>query len=235
MSKTRRRHCANQEELGDHITADHVVLYRDNESIIEDSRLALVIKDVATTFIHAIHAYPSALKSEDECYRALIHFTSSRDSAAAFYSDNAKDLVKAVSSLGWRHELSKAYIHQSKASAERAVRSSTEGKRADLLQAGLSHVYWPHALEHACSLFNLVHPNGPQYAPCIKRFGIELPGALLRFGCRIDYWLGPKSKRAKEGRERFAPASGPGIFLGYSFQPGMKWKNEILVVPVEHD
>ena len=28
-------------EFGDHITADHVVIYRDNESVIEDSRLAL--------------------------------------------------------------------------------------------------------------------------------------------------------------------------------------------------
>ena len=90
-------------DFGDHITADHVVLYRDNENIIEDSRLALVIKDVATTFMRA---YPSALKSEEECCRALPHFTSNRDNVGLFYSDNAKELVKTVSSLGWRHELS---------------------------------------------------------------------------------------------------------------------------------
>ena len=180
-----------------------------------------------------MHAYPSALKSEEECYRALTHFTSSRDNIGLFYSDNAKELVKTVSSLGWRHELSKAYIHQSNAIAERAVRSSTEGTRTNLLQAGLSHVYWPHALEHACSMYNLVHPNGPKYTPWFKRFGVEFPGALLPFGCRVDYWLGPKSKRAKEGRERFAPTSEPGIFLGYHFQPGMKWKKEILVVPIK--
>ena len=131
-------------DFGDHITADHVVLYRDNENIIEDSRLALVIKDVATTFMQA---YPSALKSEEECYRALTHFTSNRDNVGLFYSDNAKELVKTVPSLGWRHELSKAYIHQSNAVAERAVRSSTEGTRTNLLQAGLSHVYWPHRFE----------------------------------------------------------------------------------------
>ena len=163
----------------------------------------------------------------------MAHFTSSRDNVGLFYSDNAKELVKTVSSLGLRHELSKAYIHQSNAIAERAVRSSTEGTRANLLQAGLSHVYWPHALEHACSMFNLVHPNGPKYTPWFKRFGVEFPGALLPFGCRIDYWLGPKSKRAKEGRERFAPTSEPGIFLGYHFQPGMKWKKEVLVVPIK--
>ena len=118
--------------------------------------------------------------------------------------------------------------------AECAVRSSAEGACANLLQTGLSHVCWPHALEHACSMCNLVYPNGPQYTPLSKRFGVEFPGALLYFECRVDeYWLGPTSERAKEGRERFAPTSEPGVFLGYSFQPGMKWKNEIIVVPIK--
>ena len=37
--------------FGDHITADHVVIYRDNHQVIEEARLAPVIKDVATTFM----------------------------------------------------------------------------------------------------------------------------------------------------------------------------------------
>ena len=31
-------------EFGDHITADHVVLHRDSKNVIEEARLALVIK-----------------------------------------------------------------------------------------------------------------------------------------------------------------------------------------------
>ena len=149
-------------EFGDHITADHVVLHRDSKNVIEEARLALVIKDVATSFMHA---YPSALKSEEECHQALIHFVSHKDSVGQFYSDNAQELIKSVKSFSWRHELSKAYVHQSNAIAERAVRATTEGTRTNLLQAGLSHVYWPQALEHACSMFNLDHPNGLEYTP----------------------------------------------------------------------
>ena len=96
-------------EFGDHITADHVVLHRDSKSVIEEARLALVIKDVATSFMFA---YPSALKSEEECHLALIHFVSHKDSVGQLYSDNAQELIKSVKSLGWRHELSKAYVHR---------------------------------------------------------------------------------------------------------------------------
>ena len=58
--------------FGDNITADHVVIYRDNHQVIEEARLALVIKDVATAFMYA---YPSALKDEMECKAAPLILT----------------------------------------------------------------------------------------------------------------------------------------------------------------
>ena len=214
--------------FGDHITADHVVLYRDSDNMIEDSRLALIVKDVATSFMFA---YPSALKDADECQVALQHFVASTDKVGVFYSDNAKELTRATKSLGWRHEHSKDYIHQSNSIAERAVRATTEGTRCNLLQAGLSHAYWPQALEHSCTAFNISHPKGIEYSPWYKRFGEGLKGKMLPFGCRVDYWVGPKSQRKK--RPRFEPTSEPGVFLGYYFQPGMKWKREILVLSLK--
>ena len=140
-----------------------------------------------------MYACPSALKSEEECIASLQHFVSSTDKVGNFYSDNAKELKSAAKKLGWRHELSKAHIHESNAVAERAVRATTEGTRPNLLQAGLSHVYWPHALEHACTAFNISHPNGIEYSPNAE----------------------------------------PGIFLAYNFQPGMKWRKEVLVLPIK--
>ena len=131
-------------EFGDHVTADHIVIYRDKDVAVEDSRLALVIKDVATQFTYA---YPSALKSTEECVEALQHFTASKDKVKVFYSDRAEELRKAAKIMNWRHEKSKAHIHESNAIAERQVRSVTEGTRTNLLQAGVSHVYWPYALE----------------------------------------------------------------------------------------
>ena len=111
-------------------------------------------------------------------------FVSRRDASAQFYSDGAQELIKAIKSLGWRRELSKAYAQQSNAIAERAVHATTEGTRTNLLPAGLSHAYWPQALEHACSMFNLDHPNGLGYTPWFKRFGAVFPGKVLPFGCR---------------------------------------------------
>ena len=200
--------------FGDHITADHVVLYRDSDNMIEDSRLALVVKDVATSFMYA---YPSALKDADECQVALQHFVASTDKVGVFYSDNAKELTRATKSLGWRHEHSKDYIHQSNAIAERAVRATTEGTRCNLLQAGLSHVYWPQALEHSCTAFNISHPNGIEYSPWYKRFGEGFKGKMLPFGCRVDYWVGPKSQRKN--------------FLGLSLPPSQVFSSVITSSP----
>ena len=75
------------------------------------------------------------------------------------------------------------------------------------------------------------HPNGIEYGPWEKRFGSAFPGKILPFGCRIDYWVGPKTQR--KDRERFEPTAAPGIFLGYNFQPGMKWRKEVLVLPMK--
>ena len=111
------------------------------------------------------------------------------------------------------------------------VRSVTEGTRTNLLQAGISHVYWPYALEHTCTSFNISHVNDAKYTPWYKRFGIKFPGELIPFGCKVDYWVGPKATR--KNRERFAPTSEPGVFLGYRFQPGMKWRKEISVLPLK--
>ena len=113
-------------DFGDHVTADHIVIYRDQETVIEDSRLALVIKDVATGFCYA---YPSALKTAEECTCALQHFTSSKDVVKNFYSDRAPELNAAAKKMKWRHEKSKAYLRQTNAIAERQVLSATEGTR----------------------------------------------------------------------------------------------------------
>ena len=64
-----------------------------------------------------------------------------------------------------------------------------------------------------------------------EAFRYCLPGKTLPFGCRIDYWIGPKTQR--KDKERFEPTAEPGIFLGYNFQPGLKWRKEVLVLPIK--
>ena len=153
------------ETFGEHLTCGHVIVYRDNEASIQGCRLALILKDVGTS---VMHAYPCGRKSQDECYHALTHFVSNKDEVGTIYSDNAPEITGAIKDLGWRHEQSKAYIHQSNALAERAIRATTEGTRSNLEQAGLSHCYWPHALEHACVCHNASNPRGIEYTPWHK-------------------------------------------------------------------
>ena len=123
------------------MTCDHVVVYRDTEASIEGSRSALIAKDVGASFVHA---FPSGRKSTG--YHSLTHFVSDKDSVGIIYSDNAIEIATAIKDLGWRHEQSKAYIHQSNALAERVIRTTTEGLDPTLSK----QAYDTHSLEHAC-------------------------------------------------------------------------------------
>ena len=64
-----------------------------------------------------------------------------------------------------------------------------------------------------------------------KRFGENFPGPPLPFGCRIEYWTGPK-KRPKNNL-RFDPTTDPGVFLGYVIHPEFCWRKEFLVVSLK--
>ena len=68
------------------------------------------------------------------------HFVDDLEKIGIFYRDTIKV----------RHQISRDYISTSSAIAERAVRSTLEGTRANLLQAGLHHGYWPYAARHWC-------------------------------------------------------------------------------------
>ena len=94
--------------------------------------------------------------------------------------------------MSWRHERSKACIHESNAIAERQARSVTEGTRTNLLQAGVSHVYWPYALEHTCTAFNISHVNGDEYTPWFKSVGVKFPGDLIPLVVELTIGLAPK-------------------------------------------
>ena len=111
------------ETFGEHLTCDHVIVYRDNEASIEGCRLALILKDVGTSFMHA---HRSGRESQDECYHALTHFVSNKDEVGTIYSDSAPEITGAIKDLGWRHEQSKAYIHQPNVLAEGAIRATAK-------------------------------------------------------------------------------------------------------------
>ena len=74
-----------------------------------------------------------------------------------FYGDNAPEIVSAMKAMKVRHQIVRDYISTSNAIAEHAVRPTLEDTRANLLQAGLHHRYWPHAARHWC----VIHDAAP--------------------------------------------------------------------------
>ena len=213
-------------KFGDHLTADHLITSDDREVGIDHSRVALVIRDVATDFRYV---YPAARKTSHQCVMAFKHFIQTGESVNIFYSDNAPELVKAADQMEWKHVQSTNYISRTNSIAERNVRSIIEGTRTNLEQAGLHHSYWPLAAKHYCMARNITdHPD--YYSPWKVRFGEDFPGPYLPFGCQINYWTGPKTRPNKP--LKFEPTARAGIFLGYPIHPDFLWRHEFLVVPL---
>ena len=130
-----------------------------------------------------------------------------------------------------RHQISKDYISTSNAIAERAVRSTLEGTRANLLQAGLHHGYWPYAARHWCMMHDAAPDGTGKDTPWKLRFGTDFTGPLIPFGCKVDYWSGPRKKPKRQ--MKFEPTTEPGIFLGYVIHPGFHWRKEFAVVSLK--
>ena len=177
-----------------------------------------------------MYIYPSGTRTSRDTILALKHFIRHDDQVGVLYSDNAPELIKALKILEWRHVLSKEYISKSNAIAVRSIRRVLEGVRTNLHQAGLHHMYWPHAAPH-CMMQNVISRSG-QSSPWKLRFGIDFQGPLIPFGCQIEYWNGPRKRRVKDGR-KFEATSSEGIFLGYVVHPESMWKEEFFVASLK--
>ena len=215
-------------KFGDHVTGDYLIAKSDPETGVDGDRVAMVFKDVATDFRYV---YPVARRDTANTTLAMKHFVDDVDKIGIFYSDNAPEIVAAMRALKIRHQISKDYISTSNAIAERAVRSTLEGTRANLLQAGLHHGYWPYAARHWCMMHDAAPDGTGNDTPWKLRFGTDFTGPLIPFGCKVDYWSGPRKKPKRQ--MKFEPTTEPGIFLGYVIHPGFHWRKEFAVVSLK--
>ena len=105
--------------FGHSITADHKNLNEKDESRSGD-RAALIIMD---RFSHWLQGYPDKSKDHQGSMRALERFMGPQGKPEHVYTDNSKELIKAVEELGWHKEdHSIPYHPQTNGVAERAVR-----------------------------------------------------------------------------------------------------------------
>ena len=217
------------ESYGDHITIDHVITRDLKDQGIGDERVALVVKDVFSSFRYI---YPSATKSSDQCYEDLQHYLGAEDTVGTVYSDNAPELRAAVKQLGIRHNTSREYVDENKAVIEREIRTLLEGTRCNLSQSGLPDKLWPYAAQHHAVALNVSPRLGfdSKDTPWKLRYGEDFNGLIVPFGAKVLFWNNPKQGVPKVSK--FAPSSAEGIFLGYHIQPGFVWKQEYVVTPV---
>ena len=215
-------------KFGDHIIADHVLVKTNVEEGLKGETVALVVKDLHTQFRCV---YPSRWKDAHACIDALNHFISQHDGVETVYTDNSRELIKAIEDLGYRHQTSIEYVDSSKSFVEREVRQMLEGARSNLVQAGFPLHFWPLAMQHHAVAVNASPQLNGKEAPWQLRFGEEFPGKIIPFGAKVLFWNNPK--RADNTSGKLSPTSNEGVFLGYHVQPGHSWKGEYLVAKLE--
>ena len=146
------------------------------------------------------------------------------------YTDNAPELIKACRDLGYNHDKSTPYRHESNATCERCVRSIVEGARALLEKAGLPSCFWIFAVRHYCLMHNTRTPTNGE-SPWLRRFGEEFGGKRLPFGSLVNFLPKPETVKALP---KFEPRGQAGILVGYRLHNGGKWTHDYLVFPVRY-
>ena len=151
-------------------------------------------------------------------------------SPGTVYTDNARELIGACRRLGYNHNKSTPYRHQSNAFCERMVRKVVEGARALLEQAGLPSCFWPFAMRHYCFMHNTEVVDGE--SPWNSR---HQPGHFdkprIPFGAQVSYL--PKPDAVKR-LPKFAPRACEGILVGYRLHNGGTWSKDYLVFPLSY-
>ena len=83
-------------KFGDHTIADHVLVKTNVEEGLKGETVALVVKDLHTQFRCV---YPSRWKDAHACIDALNHFISQHDGVETVYTDNSRELIKAIEDI----------------------------------------------------------------------------------------------------------------------------------------
>ena len=141
------------------------------------------------------------------------------------YSDKAKEIKKAVDTIGAVHYTSTPHRPQSNALMERQNRSLQEGVRAVLLHSGFPHYFWPLAAQYWCAATNFT--EGEQTAHGLLH-GAQFNGQLVPFGMLVYF-----RPTDIERHSKFAPRYDPGIFIGWHLQPRLQWKGDYLVISMD--
>ena len=149
------------ERWGSHLTADFIVARSDFMMGMDGSRDLFVVKDLWSGLKHAFPIPTNDADNVIECMKTL-----AGDSVwdiHQMYSDNAKEIIKAMQHYHILCRHSQAGISKSNAVAERANRDVESMTRTLRGQAGLPACYWP--LAAPCATFSDNVRGGVSHRP----------------------------------------------------------------------
>ena len=223
-------------KFGEKLHADHVTIGDKRDYGFEDERVALALKDDATGMRGF---YPQPSKSTDDTLISVQHFLG-KVKLTTLRSDNSKELEALARELKVLHETSTPLTPQSNTRIERDIQVVLSGTRSNLQQSGLDLKFWTYAAAHFAHFSNVTLPfcSGKPLAslsnetktPWELRHNHKYDGPLIPFGSSIDFRT-PDSKRFH--KSKFESRTQPGLFLGVFLQPGLHYKGDVLVVPLE--
>ena len=206
----------------DLVTMDHVYAHKQDMIGFDGNKDAMIIADIGTG---KFDCYPLKSKDADDAHWAIQNFRG-KNYINMVYSDNSREIQKAVSSLGFPHRLSTPGVPATNSYVEGLVGKVMAGGRTLLEAAGLPACYWPYAVRAFCfgcvvrvenkeSIYNLQLGKG------------HFPGLRFPFGCKVDFKPSPLSREKQSASE---PDTKVGVFFGYELDPGGKWSGRYYVV-----
>jgi len=244
VTKSQRKQCRNKSHLikhkdamlrafGDAITADHISAH-DDESPMAKLALgldefnrrcpcALGILDYHTKYRDM---FPCVDKTAETAENKLREFLGVDVIPKFAYSDNSKELRRAMQDLQIIHGTSTPGRPETNGRAERNVRHILEGARAQLFHAGIPTFLWPFAVRHFSLMSNItkttyrdVDGNAYDSTPFEMRHGVTFPLPVIPLGQEV-YFQPEKSPKNSTDKFKFEPNARMGIFMGYHLQPG---------------
>ncbi len=206
------------EKFGGQVACDHVIVFK--SSTIDKEYAVFIVRD---SFSGVMQAYPTVTKSSEHAANSLRHFTGrlADQPNCICKSDCAKELLKAIRSLGWLSDASLPRRWPHNSVLERSIRTYQEVCRSLHLQAGFAchHPLWQVTCEYAAVLLSR---DKWQTA-----FDKEWKGP--------DYILGQLVFYRTKFQEKFklSPNASPGLFGGWKIEFGFRYQGTCKIIDYE--
>jgi hypothetical protein len=206
------------------VACDHIILR--NEPGFRGECYSFVIVDRFTGYAGI---FPLKSKTADEVESSFRKFCGRRRPGIVIVgSDRAPEILAAIRALGFNSEPSapRQAIHNP--FAESFIRTLTGMTASVLLQAGLSHEYWPLAhkyLEWSYSITAIANKESTK--TCFEKVhGYAFEGFKVPSGALV--WI------KSEDQMSFEPKGEGALFLGAEITDGMKFKGLYLTWPLQN-